>query len=364
MPFAPSTTIAPHSLEAEQVTIGALLVDPERMMDVAPLLKASDFYDPVLRTIYEAITALYDERSPIDLVTVSQKLADNRKIQNIGGSAFLAELISQTPTAAHVEKYADIVRAKSMRRKLARAASTIQSLSLDDDIKTTAELLEAAEKELLALTTQTTQAKPIDLTAMTTERYEHYTAVHEADDPAAHYGIRTGFPTLDELLTGLPAGHLMILAGRPSMGKTALALNIARNVSYAQDKKVAIFSLEMTKEELADRILGSILGVEPSRLKRGDLDEMHYARMGQEFDKLIAERLFIDDDADTTLGNLRSKARRQQMEHGLDLLIVDYLQLIEVTDRAAAENQTQRITYICKRLKHLARELACPVVAL
>lgn len=363
MPLPTQTPAQSYSIEAEASTIAALLLDAEKMMDVAPVLAADDFYDPTHAAIYRAIAALHEQRQPIDIVTVYESIHGQSKTSLPGGSAFLAELVNQIPTAANVMHYAEIVREKSLRRRLAKVGSTITNLAATEG-QSAGELMETAERQLLQLSRQSVQAKPVDLVDIAPERYEHYATLHEADDVTVHMGIRTGFAQLDELLLGLSPGHLMILAGRPSMGKTALALNFARHVAEEQEKTVTFFSLEMTKEDVADRILGSLLGVDASQLKRGLLTEEQFGKMGQVFDELQERRIFIDDNPDTTLANLRSKARRHQFEHGLDLLIVDYLQLIEVTDRAAGENQTQRITYISKSLKNLARELHCPVIAL
>ncbi len=353
----------PHSVEAERTTIGALLLDSQRIIDVAPILTPNDFYDPIYASIYEAIERLYDEQSPIDFVTVSDALKSNQKLQQIGGSAFLAELTAEVPTSSHAERYAEIIREKSLRRQLHKAATKIADFAKTDE-STSPELLEFAEQQILGLSRQTSQTKPRSLSGLAPERYDHYTTLHDADDPTAHYGITTGFAGLDNLLTGLQPGHFMILAARPSMGKTALALNIARNVAADETKSVTIFSLEMTKAELADRLFANMLGVDPWRLRRGDLTDQQFKEMGTKFDQLKDHQVFIDDDSDTTLTNLRSKARRQQIEQGIDLLIIDYLQLIQVTDRNSSENQTTRITHISNSLKQLARELDCPIIVL
>lgn len=360
-PFA--TELAPHSTEAETTVLGALVLDPDRIIDVAPILTPDDFYDPVHAAIYEAIERLYDERTPIDFVTVCDALKNNQKLQQVGGSAFLAKLSVAVPTSAHATKYAEIVREKSLRRKLMKVATSISDLASTDE-KNSCELLEFAEQQVLGLSRQTPQTKPRSLTELARERYDHYTTLNESDDPTSHYGITTGFTGLDNMLTGLQPGHLMILAGRPSIGKTAFALNIARNVGIDNEKSVAIFSLEMTNAEVADRLFAGMLGVDAWRLRRGDLTEEQYRNMGTQFDQLANHRIYIDDDSDTTLTNLRSKARRQQIEQGIDLLIIDYLQLIQVTGRSASENQTTRITHISNSLKQLARELNCPVIVL
>lgn len=353
----------PHSNEAEQTTLGAILLDPDRMTDVAAILQPEDFYDPTLRAIYATICKLYEERTPIDFVTVANRLKDHPKLTAIGGSAFLARLAEELPTAAHARYYAEIVKEKSVRRHLAKLGSNITHLATTDD-RTSTELVEAAEQHLLKLSHQTTPTDASELSAICSERYEHYSEAFESDDPAAFAGIATGFAALDALLGGLRPGHLMILAARPSMGKTALALNIARNIVTQQARPVGVFSLEMSKEEIVDRLVASDLGVETQSLNRGTLDDQQFDQLGPVMDRLSGMPIFIDDDPDTTLASLRSRARRLQVHAGLDLLIIDYLQLIDVTDRGAGENQTQRISYISKNLKHLARELQCPVIVL
>ena len=272
-------------------------------------------------------------------------------------------MAADVPTASHVNQYAAIVRDKSRRRQLAAVGRKIASISQDAN-QSADELTEQAEQEFLTLSRQASIREPSQLGSLGPDRYEHYAALYEADDPTAHYGIRTGFAALDQKLTGLAPGQLIVVAGRPGMGKTAFALDVARHVSFDQKKSVCLISLEMSTEEMFDRLLAKQLKLPTWRLGKGELTEEEFARMGPALDGLRELPLFIDDDPCSDLVHLRSKARRQQLQHGLDLLIVDYLQLIEVTDRAASENQTQRISHISKSLKRLARELYCPVMAL
>lgn len=363
MPTAAAPTSAPHSTEAERTVIGALLLDPEAIFTVAAELIPDDFYDPVHRDVYAAIRQLSEKGMPVDFVTVADRLRENPAIQNAGGSAFLAELAAAVPTASHIVQYAHIVLEKSRRRRLADIGSKIAKLA-HEEAKSADELTEMAEREFLGLCSRATDDDPSRLAELRSERYDHYVTLYEAEDPASHYGIRTGFPPLDDLLTGLAPGQLIVLAGRPGMGKTALALDIARNVAVAQEKVVSIVSLEMSKEEVFDRLFAKTLGIECWKLHKGILSEEQFARMGPLMDQIDTYQIYVDDDPNAALINIRSKARRHQMRYGLDLLIVDYLQLIEVTDRLAGENQTQRITYISKSLKALARELGCPLLAL
>ena len=367
MTHAPSTLVLPrsepHSVEAERTTLGALLADPQRIIDVAALLKPEDFYDPVHRRIYRAILRLYEARTPIDFVTVANALQGEGTIQAIGGSAFLAELCMNVPTASHAAEYAGIVREKSLHRQLAEAGRIIQTLAADEQLSAL-DALERAEQKLLRISRHVTESKPQHIAEIGAESYERYTQLQEAVDKTALFGVTTGFHDLDLLLTGMPPGCLVIVAARPSVGKSSFALDVARNVAAVQGKNVAVFSLEMTKQEIMDRTIAAFLGVEAWKIKKGQLTQKDFERMGTLFDELKRHPLFIDDDPDTTISNLRSKARRQKMEHGLDLLVIDYLQLIEVTDRSAGENRTQQVSYISRSLKNLARELGCPIIAL
>ena len=354
---------APHSTEAERTVVGALLYDPEAIYKIDGRLRPVDFYDPVCRDIYRAVQQLSEKGTVIDFVTVTNKLRENDAIQQIGGSAFLAELIADVPTASHIAQYAEIVVEKSRRRQLGYIGRKIADLA-QEDTKPADELTEMAEQEFLKLSRQASQEEPSLLADMRAERYDHYVTLCEADSATEHNGVRTGYAELDDLLTGLAPGQLIVLAGRPGMGKTSLALDIARNVAVEQGKVVSVFSLEMSNEELFDRLFAKSLGVESWKLSKGLLSDEQFAQMGPVLDRFKDYPLYIDDDPNSALVNLRSKARRQQMRHGLDLLIIDYLQLIEVTDRSAGENQTQRITHISKSLKRLARELHIPVIAL
>lgn len=362
MPTATVFSTVPHSAEAELTVLGALLLDPDAIFMVAARLKADDFYDPIHREIYGAIRKLSEEGIAVDFITVANKLQDAGVLDRVGGSAFLAKLANDVPTASHIDHYADIVLEKSRRRGLAVIGKKLAELA-QEDAKSSDELTEIAECEFLALSRPHSDERPTALGDMRTERYEHYVRLYDSDDENAIAGVRTGFADLDQKVTSLAPGQLVVLAGRPGMGKTAFALDIARN-AVEQGRTVAFFSLEMSKEEVFDRLFSRGLGVEAWKLSRGLLTEEQASRMGSVFDQFSNLKLFIDDDHNSDLINIRSKARRHQLQHGLDLLIVDYLQLIEVTDRSAGENQTQRITYISKSLKRLARELHCPVLAL
>ena len=363
MPSLQSVLAHPHSLDAERTTIGALLVDPDRIIDVAPAVEPGDFFDPTYRIIFAAIRQLYENRKPIDFLTVGEALRGNDAVQRLGGTAFLMTLAQNVPTSAHAAEYAAIVRDKAMHRKLQDTGEAISELGRDEQLSAD-DALERAEQKLLGIIRHATDNRPQHIAEVGAESYDRYVRLHEAADKTTFFGLTTGFRDLDLMLTGLPPGCFCTIAARPSMGKSSLALDIARHAAASQGRNVAVFSLEMTKQEIMDRIVAGLLGVEAWRLKKGQLTQEDFDRMGILFDQLKNHPLYIDDDPDTTISNLRSKARRQQMEHGLDLLIIDYLQLIEVTDRAAGENRTQQVSHISRSLKNLARELGCPIIAL
>ena len=352
-----------HHLDAERTLLGALLIDPDRIIEVSPFLAADDFADPTFRSIYAAIIRLHEARTPIDTVTVSSQLQSDNLLDRFGGIAFLVELAAGVPTASHAATYAEIIRDKALHRRLLAAGRDIVAIAADQSLSGT-EAVERSEQTLLALSRERASGSPQHIADVGAEAYDRYAALQQADDKAAFFGLTTGFNQLDLLLTGLPPGSLSIVAARPSIGKSSFALDIARHAAGTLGKTVAFFSLEMTKREIMDRVIAGFLGVETWRLKKCCLKEADFHHMGRLFDQLKEHPIYIDDDADTTLGNIRRKARRQQIEHGLDLLIIDYLQLIEVTDRAAGENRTQQVSHISRSLKNLARELNAPVIAL
>jgi replicative DNA helicase len=339
-----------------------MLSDADKVIELVARLRTSDFYDPVHRDIFAAVAQLSEERKPIDLLTLGERLRGNAGVQAAGGSAYLAQLCTQVPCTSNADEYAAIVANKALQRAVADAGAAIVRVGNDEQLSGM-EALEHAEQHVLAISRQSTDSEPQHIAHIGIESYDRYAKLYDAEDVTQFLGLRTGFADLDNLLTGFEPGAFIVIAARPSMGKTSLALNIARNAADL-GKNVAFFSLEMTKQSLMDRIVAGILGVETWKLKKGELTEDEFRKLGPLFDGLKKHPLYIDDDPDTTIGNLRSKARRQQLKHGLDLLIIDYLQLIEVTDRAASENRTQQVTHISQSLKNLARELACPVIAL
>jgi replicative DNA helicase len=353
----------PHSVEAERTVLGALLLDPEAIIKVSDFLKPEDFYDPTYRLIFEAVFELYVSHEPIDFVTVASKLSDKKKIQDIGGSAFLAELASSVPTSSHIYQYGQLVKAKAVNRSIIDAGRKIAGLGYDVN-RPTVELLDEAEKLIFSITNTHIRDKFVHIRDVLDARYEKFAEMHESKDDSALKGVPTGFSALDFKLSGFQPSDLVILAARPSMGKTALALNMAVNAAVKARKTVGIFSLEMSKEQLVDRLFASMLGVDSWKLQRGKLDDRDFQNMGPIMDEMSKANIFIDDSSASSMPEFRTKARRLQMEHGLDLLIIDYLQLMSTGNSSYAGNRVQEISEISRSIKQIARELRVPIVAL
>lgn len=352
--------IPPQSLEAEKSVLGSVLLEKEAIIQVADLLKVDDFYAGPHRLIYEAMLDLFDKRTPIDLLTLTEALRDRKQLDDAGGSTYLAELTVYVPTTAHLVEHAFIVKNKATLRRLIASGSFIAGLGYDED-KELDQLLEAAEKALFNVTQAFIRNKFVHIKEILNQRYEEFAMLHDAEDKDAVRGVPSGFKSLDFRLGGFKSGDLVILAARPSMGKTSLALNIAQNAAVRNNKTVGIFSLEMSKEQLVDRIFASLLGVDSWKLNKGMLSDEDFSRLGEVMDELIDAKLFIDDSAASSVLELKSKARRLQIEHGLDMIVIDYLQLISGNN---PNNRVQEISEISRGLKALARELQIPIIAL
>jgi replicative DNA helicase len=353
-------TTPPHSIEAERGVLGSILIDKDGMIQVAALLVSEDFYDPAHDIVYAAMVDLYARNKPIDSLTVREVIDDQKKLDSIGGDNFLADLMTAVFTSANIYQYAQIVKNKSILRKLIKSGSEITQAGFDEVSEVPA-LLEKAEKSLFGVTQTFIQNKLTPIKEILNARYEEFAAIH-ADPSLIHYSsIPTGFSGFDYKLTGFKRGDLIILAARPSMGKTAMALNFAQNVGE-QGKNVAIFSLEMSKEQLTDRLIASAMAVDSWKLQKWKLSEDEFAKMGDALEKLSRSKIYIDDSpAWEWLVEIKSKARRLKMESGLDLVVVDYLQLMSSGN---SMNRVQEVSEISRGLKSLARELDVPVVAL
>lgn len=350
--------IPPQDLDAERSVLGALMLDSTAIIKVADTLAASDFYHPSHQRIYESIAELFERGEPIDLLTVSTNLKGRKLTAEVGGMDYLSELVQNVPTSAHVEHYAQVVKEKRVRRDLIEASSDINEQALDErDFET---LLDQTEQKIFNISQRSRPQRFIPVQAELPAAYERIEKLHRGEKGALR-GLSTHFPQLDFILSGLQASDLIIVGARPSYGKTTLVLDIARQAALA-GKSVGIFSLEMSKDQVIDRLIASQAQVPLWRLRTGRLsDELEFALIQQALDELSKAPLYIDDTPSPTTLQMRSMARRLQIEQGLDLLVVDYLQLIQ--PRTGSDSLVQQVTEISRHLKALARELKVPVIA-
>ncbi len=360
---SPPSKVPPHAIEAERGVLGSLLIDKDALLKVADLLAAENFYDPRHVLIFAAALELFQSHAPIDLLTVSQKLADQKKLKNVGGRAYLAELTEEVPTSSHIFEYARIVKQKATLRKLLQSGQEIAGLALDEDSESNT-LLEKAEQSLFQVTQNLIKDKFVHIKEILNQRFDEFSELHDAEDKDLLRGVPTGFKAIDHLLSGLKPADMVVLAARPSMGKTAFALGISQNSALKFGKSVGFLSLEMSKEQLVDRMFASLLGVDSWRLHKGALTDEEFGRIGGVMDELAQANIFIDDSVGSSITEVRAKARRLQMEYGLDMLVIDYLQLMTTENAAYAGNRVQEISEISRSLKALARELKIPIVAL
>jgi replicative DNA helicase len=353
--------LPPQSAEAEQSVLGSVLIDRDAIIEVAEFLRPEDFYRPGHAQIYAAMLDLFERREPIDIVTVAEVLERGGDLEPVGGRAYLGTLSNQTPTAVHAVQYARIVERKSLLRNLIGAAGKIAGIGYEDPAEVQ-EAIDRAEAELFAVSQRRVAAGFSPLRALLHDAYDRLDYLHAHRGEVS--GIRTGFNDLDQLTTGLQKSDLVIVAARPSVGKTSLALNIAEHASVRDRRSVGIFSLEMSKEQLVLRLLSSVAKIDSQRLRTGFLEELDFARIAPAMNELSEAAIYIDDTPNITTMELRTKARRLQAEAGLDLLVVDYLQLMQASSTSRDANRVQEVSEISRGLKALARELKVPVVAL
>ncbi|KKQ25964.1 MAG: Replicative DNA helicase [Candidatus Woesebacteria bacterium GW2011_GWA1_37_8] len=350
--------IPPHSIEAEESVLGALLIDKDAIIAIAEFLKPDDFYDERHKDIFEAAVTLYDERIPLDVLTISERLKKNKSLKEVGGVAYLASLANKVPTAAHVEHYGKIVKDAATKRALMKAAATLVDLSMDEGIGSE-ELLDRAESEVFSITQKNLAKVFVPVREALADSFDRLDELHKQTEGIR--GIPTGFSDLDDTLAGFQRSNLIILAARPGVGKTSLALNIAQNVAFKYKRPVGFFSLEMSREELVDRLLVAQADIDAWRLKTGKLSEDDFTKLSNAMGELAEVPIFIDDTPGLSILEMRTKARRLQVEAGVDLIVVDYLQLARSRQ---LENRVQEVSEISQGLKNLARELKVPVLAI
>lgn len=357
-----TTPPPPQNSEAESSLLGAILIDSDAIVKIADSLSAADFFEVRHQRIYEAVNQLYERREAIDVLTLSNALKNSGYLDMIGGPAYLTELTNFVPTAAHVEQYAAIVAQKALRRRLIAASQDIIGLGYDES-KELRELIEEAEMRLFEVSQQHIKQSVVSLETILAESFDRLDDLHK--DKKKIRGVPTGFRDLDKVLAGFQRSDLVILAARPSMGKTALALNFAHNIAVQSKQAVLMFSLEMSKEQLVDRLLSMESGVDAWALRTGNLTDADFEKIGQAMGTLSEAQMFIDDTPSITISDLRTKARRENHQHPLGLIIVDYLQLMSGGNRFGGEgNRVQEISEISRGLKGVARELNVPVLAL
>lgn len=361
-PQRPPNQEQPHNEEAEASLLGAILIDADALVKIADALSANDFYDPKHERIYTAITQLYERRSPIDVLTLADQLKTNGALDLIGGASYLTELTNFVPTAAHVEQYAEIVAQKALRRRLIQASQEIVDLGYDES-KALRELVEEAETSLFQVSQRHVKQSIVSVETILAESFERLDDLSK--NKGKIRGVPTGFRAMDDILAGLQRSDLFILAARPSMGKTAFSLNLAHNVATLAREPVLIFSLEMSKEQLVDRLLSMESGVDAWALRTGNLTDADFEKISHAMGTLSEAPIYMDDTPSITISDLRTKARRESHQHPLGLIIVDYLQLMSGGAKfGGSDNRTQEISEISRGLKGVARELNVPIIAL
>jgi len=361
----PEQRIPPQNIEAEQSFLGSLLVDRDAILKVADMLRAEDFYKPSHAEIFTAILDLHAKREPIDMLTLTNLLEESGKLESVGGRTYLMELTTVVPSAAHVHNYANIIQKKATLRRLQSAAGEIINLSYDevDDVD---KMLDTAEQTLFSVSQKYLKTSFTPLKEALDGAFERIDELHR--DKGKLRGITSGYRDLDKLLGGLQKSDLIIVAARPSVGKTSFALDIARQAAIDSKLPVGLFSLEMSKEQLVDRMICAEAGVDLWKLRTGNLsdrdDQGDFSRIGHALGALSEAPIFIDDTPNVNIMEIRTKARRLQSEHGLGMLVIDYLQLMESRRTRASDNRTQEVAEITRALKGIARELDIPVIAL
>ncbi len=355
--------IPPHSLEAEKALLGSIMIRGEAMHDIVDIVSDQSFYSNIHRMVWQALLELHIKGAPIDVLTVSTKLKEKEQLEQVGGMAFLTELINTVPSSTNATHYAEIVEKKHSMRELLRAAEQISGLGYDEE-SDLHDLLEKAEKALYAVTNKTGSHKFVHLKDTLAEAWERLDQLHKSKDQLR--GVPTGFVELDNKLSGFQKSDLIILAARPSMGKTSLALDIARKASVNYKIPVAIFSLEMSSQQLVDRMLSAESQVDSWKIRTGhNLSvEQDFKAIGEAISRLSDAPIYIDDQAGNNILKMRAVARRLKNEKGLGLIVVDYLQLMLPTNTRNSDNLVQQVTEISRSLKNLARELEVPVLAL
>ena len=351
--------LPPQDIDAEKSVLGALMLEPNAIIKVADVLLSKDFYKPEHQTIFQAILELFEKSKPIDILSVTSRLKEKKQLKDVGGSSYLTELINSVPTTAHINHYADLIKKKSIFRGLITASSEINEKAFVADQEAD-EFLDEVERKIFAISQESTTSHFSHIKEDLKDAYERIEKLHQGERKLR--GVSTGFEELDNLLSGFQKSDLIVLGARPSFGKTALALDIVRNIATKENLPVGFFSLEMSREQIVDRLIAAEAQVALWKLRTGRLtDDIEFEMIQEALDRLSKAPLFIDDTPSPNILEMRSMARRLQIEHGLSLLVIDYLQLIQ--PRTVSQNMVQQVTEISRGLKSLARELNTPILA-
>ncbi len=358
-----SLKIPPHNSEAEESVLGSLMIDKDAIVKVVDILRPNDFYNEHNGLIFEVLLELYNEQSPLDILNVSAKLKEKKLLKEVGGRSRLTELINAVPTASNVASYAKIVKDKANLRRLIQTASELVSMGYEEEMPVD-EIMDHAEKKLFAVSQDTARQGVSSINNLLESAFVRIDEMHRNKDKFR--GIETGFADLDKILSGFQRSDLIILAARPSIGKTSFALDIARQAAIKSKEPVMIFSLEMSSDQLVDRMLSAEAKVNLWGLRTGNLDDDSddFQRLGDSMGVLSEAPIFIDDSATANIMEMRAVARRFQAEHGLGLLIIDYLQLMEGRGSKSQDSRVNEISEISRGLKNLAKELNVPILAL
>ncbi len=359
---AESLKLPPFSIDAEQAVLGGLLIDNEGWEKIADLLSKVDFYRRDHGIIFDAISVLAERDDPFDIITLSEWLAKNNELESVGGLSYLGALAKNTPTSANLQAYAKIVREKSILRQLIKVSTQVANNAYNTEGRTSAAILDEAEQMVFQIAEQDAKQRrgyqPIN--NLLTKAIDRIDALYQSGD--AFTGVPTGFDGFDTMTSGLQAADLVIVAGRPSMGKTSFAMNIAENAAIKHKKSVAVFSMEMPGDALVMRMLASLGRIDSNKVRTGKLDDTDWPRLTSAVGILNEAPIFIDDTPALSPMEIRARARRIKREHGLDLIVVDYLQLMQLS--SSSENRATEISEISRGLKALAKELSVPVIAL
>jgi replicative DNA helicase len=351
--------LPPQNIEAEKSLLGSILLDKEAIVKIADFLRPEDFYRPNHKEVYQAMLSLYESKNPIDIVTLSNELEKTKKLKEIGGASYVTNLANSVPSSAHAVQYAKIIQSKATLRRLISASQRVMEMGYDQK-KNIEEILDGAEKTIFEVSQAHLASDFIPIREILAESFDRIDELHKHKGKLR--GIGTGFTGLDNILAGFQKSDMIVIAARPSMGKTSLALNIAAHAAIREKVPAGVFSLEMSKEQLVDRLICSEAGIDSWKLRTGKLSEDDFPRIGYAMGVLSEAPLYIDDSPMLNVMEIRTKARRLQAEYGLGMVIVDYLQLMAGSSRHD-DNRVQEISEISRSLKALARELNIPVIA-